>query len=234
MTKMMQQDLVGRPVHDQRMVAKAMRTSPGSLPAWSDSPIREARSVAGYAMAWALLDLGQQAWATADRLIEDDDWTVREAATFGARDALITSYSTAAPCVRRWAEAKESDRAHRAFMVIARQPGRQRDDAVAEMISLLPVPLSDPAPYVRKNIAFCLHYLGRTHAVMLAEHMRRWAAEPNEYLQRACLIGITEKLALTAPSDVGEIVGTLRTSAYKSVRTKAESVVISSPREVSR
>lgn len=216
------QELAGRPVQEQR--AAGRRLSQADLGEWAVAPVPEARSAVGYAMANVLPDGDPAPWDLVHRLVNDDDWTVREAATFGVRDALIAAYPVVVPGVRAWAGSTANDREHRAFLVVARQPSRQRPDAVAELTRMLRVPLSDPALYVRKNVPFCLRYLARTHGRLLAGHLRAWAAEPDEWLQRACFGGLTDALAEAAPEAYPGIVATLRASEFRWVRAKAATV----------
>lgn len=178
------------------------------------------RSVAGYALAWYAAASGAARTAQlADPLIADEHWTVREAATFGIREALIAAYEPVRPVVRQWAKSGH-ERAHRAFIVAARQPRRQRTEAVAELIGLLAQPLSDPGPYVRKNVPFCLNYLARTHPVLLAAELPRWAAARDPWLDRACLVAVQSELAAAQPQAVRDVIAVLRTSPDASVRRR--------------
>lgn len=213
------QELAGRPVQDQRQAAR--RLGRAQLAEWAASPVPEARSAVGYAMANVLPGGDQAPWDLVNRLVNDEHWTVRESAAFGVRDALIAAYSVVAPGVRPWAGPAANDQEHRAFLVLARQPSRQHPAAVAELTQLLRVPLSDPAPYVRKNIPFCLRYLARTHGQLLAGHLLEWAGEPDQWLQRACFGGLTEALAKAAPGMYPGIVAALQASQFRWIRSKA-------------
>lgn len=211
-------DLAGRPVAALRATAKALRTAPAAehtaiLGRLAASAVPEARCVAGYAAAWFVLrHQDDDARSLVDPLIGDGDWTVREAATFGTREALVADAERALPLVRRWAAEDRGDREHRAFLVVARQPKRQTPSVVEELIRLLRVPLADDAPYVRKNVPFCLRYLARTHPHALASALRAWAATGDRWLLRSCATALTGELLAAEPYAAAEIVGMLRRS----------------------
>ncbi|MGW6739949.1 DNA alkylation repair protein [Streptomyces sp. NPDC055025] len=211
-------DLAGRPVADLRVTAKALRTAPAAehtaiLGRLAASAVPEARCVAGYAAAWFVLrHQDDDARSLVDPLVGDGDWTVREAATFGVREALVADAGRVLPLVRRWAAEDRGDREHRAFLVVARQPKRQKPSAVEELIRLLRVPLADDGPYVRKNVPFCLRYLARTHPHVLAPALREWSAADDRWLSRACVTALTGELLAAEPHTAAEVARRLRRS----------------------
>jgi hypothetical protein len=57
---------------------------------------------------------------------------------------------------------------------------------------------------------------------VLAERMVLWARDPDEYLQRACLTGLTSNLTTAAPDEIREVLRALRASPHRSVKVRAE------------
>ncbi len=147
------------------------------------------RLVAGYSLAWWALEAPKSASEMATELVSDEVWEVREAATFGVRAALIADAEVLMPLMRAWA-AHGDARRHRAFLVAARQPRSQSAEVVDELVSLLATPLSDPDPYVRRNIPFAVRYLARNQMASLGVQLPSWARSGNEGLEEAALAAL--------------------------------------------
>lgn len=147
------------------------------------------RMVAGYAVSWWAVEAPESAFEVATELVTDEVWEVREAATFGVRAALIADAEAVMPLMRVWAVAADA-RQHRAFLVAARQPTSQSGGVVDELLSLMAVPLSDPDPYVRRNISFAVRYLARNQLARLVRQLPIWARSTDEGLQRAAVAAL--------------------------------------------
>lgn len=126
------------------------------------------RQTAGYLLKYVAgrrceLSPGQ---ATID-LIEDDKWEVREAATFGIRDAFVDNYEVMLPYVLHLASRFPSPRRLRALLVICRLPRSVPDSAMTPLVPGLMRALSCPDAYVVRNIPFFSRYLERSHPALL-------------------------------------------------------------------
>jgi len=188
------------------------------LEALSASRAEEVRMLAGFLLRPLLPREGERVWPVADHLVVDDAWTVREAATFGTRDASIDDPDAVLPLLRRWAEPAVGARRHRAFIVVARQPARQRASVVAEIMASIDEPLADPDPYVRKNIPFAIRYLARNQPRALRAKLAAWVTSQNVGLERAALAA----LAAGALDDPASLLAALTRSPNATTRRAAQ------------
>lgn len=179
-------------VADMRRAAVVLARRPDALDAlesMAGSALPADRMTAGYALSAVVQDFPDRARSIATRLAQDDAWEVREAATFGIRDSSLTVPDVVANVLQSWSES-DSSRLHRAVLVVARQPKRQKREFVVHALRCMERALHDDDAYVRKNIPFAVRYLARNQPGLTSERAPHWASSTIWGWQLAALAAV--------------------------------------------
>lgn len=170
------------------------------------SEARRDRMIAGYALASHLLR--GNGGDTATLLVCDPEWQVREAAAFSVRHASIRGFAAVRALLSDWSQTS-SPFMHRALLVVARQPRTQGGEVIDEILDLLGPTFRDRHPYVRKNVAFCLRHLSRTHPDRLLPRLLLMATSGSSEEAWCACKGLTAELAAGFQRDVDGILAAL-------------------------
>ena len=112
------------------------------------------RSAAGWFIGAHYGEHPVEAQSLLPDLADDDNWSIREGAAFGLARVLSDHFDEVLPLFRRWAH-HASVNVRRAVVISTMPVVRQRgygDHRARACLDLLEPLLSDPEPYIRKNL----------------------------------------------------------------------------------
>jgi len=195
----------------------------------------EARMLAGYCMSWCATLRWSEVCSLATTLADDSYWPVREAVTFGIRDALVDAFDTIFPDIAPWASSSKVN-LRRGYVVMTRQPAKQRTQNMSLMLDTLEKVLPDKTEYVRKNMPFALKYICANHPDLLLQYLQRWSDMSNEQVLWAVAMALTGRIARTHPREslliLGKITSDSRPYVYQAVVKAIYEIAKTSPGEV--
>ncbi|MEK7992905.1 MAG: HEAT repeat domain-containing protein [Planctomycetota bacterium] len=175
-----------------------------------ECPDIEARILA----AMLLGKVGATSWARAksglERLADDLEWPVREAAACGMKEALRENFPSVYPSISRWAVSKNAR--HRRAAALAVMIGRSRDPGtVAKLLHVVELLLDDNDAYVRKSVGpFALGYLGYTYPAAVLPRIKEWAFQKHNPRARWNLaMAFSQALGRRFPGDALAVLSAL-------------------------
>lgn len=192
----------------------------------------EARMLAGYCMSWCASREWMQVCELATRLADDSCWPVREAVTFGVRDALIDAFDIIFPDIVSWVESP-SVNLRRGYLVMARLPARQSQKDMVRVLNALEKIMPDKAEYVRKNKAWVLTSIGRNHPDLLIEYLDRWVYASDEEVLWSVATALTGTIVEMRPRESFAVLYILAADRRPYVRRAVTRAVIAAMKDSS-
>ncbi|UCH78937.1 MAG: HEAT repeat domain-containing protein [Candidatus Coatesbacteria bacterium] len=212
-----------------RAVAKEI--APGRLPfkATAEYLVGHANAGVRFAGAFALAALPLREWrwhvALAERLADDENWEVREAAVSAFRPLLEHDYGRAVKLLRRWATGGNVNLQRAAALAVMVAQRRPWPGPVADIFDVLAPLMAVRAEYVRKNLGpFAIgSSIGRHYPEETLSFLRKMMKAGDEQTRWNVAMAFNQSFGVHNPELALPFLTKLAADESKYVRTAAAS-----------